>query len=263
MTLFDLTGKVCVVTGATKGIGRAIAERFAEHGAQVVVASRTRADCDAVAAQINARWGEDRAIAATCDVSDISSVVQPIEAAVERWGKLDTVVGNAAAIAMNRFDAVELDEMQFGFEGNVKGNLALAKAAVPHLREAGGGSIMFTASTLGLFPSPPFLSYGVSKAALLHMVKTLACELGPQNIRVNALCPGIIATAATGYLIDNPALMKASLGNTPLGRIGQPDEIAACAVLLASAGGAYINGHVLVADGGQSHQGREAAVSAA
>lgn len=263
MELFDLSGKVAVVTGATKGIGRAIAERYAQHGARVVIASRTLADCETVAADLNQQRGAEVAIPCACDVSDVASIGATVDAAAAKWGRLDIVVGNAAAVAMNVFDAVDLDEMQFGFEGNVKANLALARAAVPHLRKAGGGSLIFTASTLGVFPSPPFLSYGVSKAALIHMVRTLACTLGPENIRVNALCPGIIATAATTYLTENPAALKAALGNTPLGRIGQPDELAACAILLASPGGAYVNGHVLICDGGQNLQGREAAVSAA
>lgn len=259
MTLFDLTGKVCIVTGATKGIGRAIAERFAEHGAQVVVSSRHLDECDAVAAKINERWGGSRASGCEFDLGDRAAGHRLVAKTIERHGRVDVLVSNAAVVNYGAIAAASDVDFDTALSANVTNNALLAKEVAPMMRDRGGGSIIFTTSTLGLFPSPPFLTYSVSKAALAHLIRILAVDLGPANIRVNGLCPGIIKTAATEAMAANPEMTRRAIGKTPLGRLGEPDEIAAGAVLLAAPGGAYITGQLIVIDGGQLHQGREAA----
>lgn len=259
MTLFDLTGKVAVVTGATKGIGRAIAERFAEHGAHVVIASRNRGECASVAGALNDRWGRACAVPCEFDLRDPLTSERLLACAVERCGGLDVLASNAAVVTYGALAAATANEFDLSLSANVTNNAMLAKLAAPLMRARGGGSIMFTTSTLGLFPAPPFLTYSVSKAALAHMIRVLAVDLGPDNIRVNGICPGIIKTAATQAMVADPEMTRKGIGRTPLGRMGEADEIAAGAVLLASPGGAYITGQLLVIDGGQSHQGREAA----
>jgi len=260
MSLFDLSGKVCVVTGSTKGMGRAIVERYTEHGARVVVTSRHLNECEAVAEKLNAKRKADCAVPCAFDLSDAATTSAPIEAALKKWGRIDVVVANAAIITMGAFDAAPDSEYELAFTGNVRNNARLTRAALPAMRKQGnGGSIIYVLSTVGLFPSPPYLTYALSKAALGHLTRILAVDLGPENIRVNAIVPGMIKTFAAEAFSRNPEAVKLAIGRNPLGRMGESDEIAAPAVLLASPGGAYINGQLIIVDGGQIHQGREAA----
>jgi NAD(P)-dependent dehydrogenase (short-subunit alcohol dehydrogenase family) len=257
MQLFDLSGKTAVVTGGTKGMGRAISERLAEHGAKVVVASRTLADCQAVVAELESKYGAGCAIPCAFDLTDRASVDAPVKLALETWGRIDIVVGNAAAIVMGNHANAKDEDYDLSFSANVRNNSALAKAALPAMKKQGGGSIIFVASTVGLFPSPPYLVYSLAKAALAHLTRILAVDLGPDNIRVNCIAPGLIKTAGTEALQSDPAAVKRAIGRNPLGRMGESDEIAGAAVFLASPASGYVTGQVIPVDGGQIHQGRE------
>ena len=256
MELFDLSGKVAVVTGSSHGIGRAIAERMADHGSKVVFSSRTLADCEARAASANERHGEERAIALQCDTGDRSDLKALVEATLDRWGRIDILVGNAlvegdATPWIERFD----EEAFTGwFEGNVTNNAYLAKLVSPGMRAGGGGSIVFVSSTSGVAALEDYLGYGTSKAALNHLARVLAVQLGPYNVRVNAVAPGIVASRGPEeWGTDEEQAI--GVGAIPLGRLGTPDEIAACVVWLASPGGAFATGQVFVVDGGQTLKG--------
>lgn len=258
MTLFDLTGKVAVVTGSTKGIGRAIAERYCEHGARVVVTSRNADDCAAVAAELEQRW-PGQAVPCSFDLVQRDTLQAPVRCAVDRWGRLDVLVCNAVVPVIGTIDQITDEDLDYNFSANLTNNLALIRHALPHLRAQGAGSIIQVGSTLGHFPSPPFLAYGMQKAALAHMTGILAVDLGRENIRVNGIVPGITRTESTKAYAHLPDVVAKVMGKTPLGRLGEADEMAAVAVLLASPGGAYITGQCIIVDGGQIHQGREAA----
>jgi NAD(P)-dependent dehydrogenase (short-subunit alcohol dehydrogenase family) len=258
--LFDLTGRVAVVTGSTHGIGRACAERLAEHGARVVFSSRSAADCEARALATNERWGADRALAIPCDVGDAAQVRELVRGTVARWGRLDIVVGNARTEIRGTswLERIDPDSMTAALVGSVTNNLVLAQEAVPHLREQGGGSIVFVASTAGTAALEEHLPYGVAKAALIHMAAILAVQLGPANVRVNTVSPGVIAARG----LDAPEWSDGEraavvTGPTPLGRPGTPDEIAGCVVWLASPSGAFATGKDFVVDGGQTLKGME------
>jgi NAD(P)-dependent dehydrogenase (short-subunit alcohol dehydrogenase family) len=258
--LFDLTGRVAVVTGSTHGIGRACAERLAEHGARVVFSSRSAADCEARALATNERWGADRALAIPCDVGDAAQVRELVRGTVARWGRLDIVVGNARTEihGTSWLERIDPDSMTAALVGSVTNNLVLAQEAVPHLREQGGGSIVFVASTAGTAALEEHLPYGVAKAALIHMAAILAVQLGTANVRVNTVSPGVIAARG----LDAPEWSDGEraavvTGPTPLGRPGTPDEIAGCVVWLASPSGAFATGKDFVVDGGQTLKGME------
>jgi NAD(P)-dependent dehydrogenase (short-subunit alcohol dehydrogenase family) len=258
--LFDLTDRVAIITGSSQGIGRACADRLCQHGARVVYSSRTLADCEARAEEANDRWGEDRAIAVACDVADASQVRELVRRTVDRWGRVDVAVGNARAEAAGPswVERIDPDTVTSSLVGNVTNNLVLAQEAVPHMRRQGGGSIVFVASTAGIAALEEHLAYGVSKAGLIHLARVLAVQLGPSNVRVNCVSPGVIASRG----LDSPEWadgerQRVVTGNTPLGRPGSPDEIASCVVWLASPGGTFATGQNFVVDGGQTLKGME------
>lgn len=262
--LFDLTGRVALVTGSSHGIGRAIVERMAEHGAQVVVSSRAQEACDARAEEINQRFGpardgSPRALAVACDMSDRPQVARLVERALEGFGRIDCAVGNALVDGPGQafIEKLDIEHFTTWFEGNVTNNAYLAQLVTPVMREQGGGSIIFMASTSGITVLEDYLGYGSSKAALAHLARILAVQLGPHAIRVNAIAPGIVASRPPdeGGEWADAEDREIGTGQTPLGRPGTPDEIAACAVWLASPGGAFATGGVFVVDGGQTLKG--------
>lgn len=256
MELFDLSGQVAVVTGSSQGIGRAIAERLAQHGSKVVFSSRTPADCELRAGAVNARYGDQRAMAVPCDVSDRSQLRSLVETVLDRWGRIDTLVGNALVEGDTSPWIERLDEERFTtwFEGNVTNNAFLAKLAAPSMRAQGGGSMVFIASSSGVAALEDYLGYGASKAALIHLARILAVQLGPYNVRVNAVAPGIVASSGPeAWGTDQE--QQIGVGQIPLGRLGTPDEIASCVVWLASPGGAFATGQAFVVDGGQTLKG--------
>jgi len=256
--LFDLTGQVAVVTGSSLGIGRAIGERLAQHGARVVFSSRTLGLCEERASAVNNHWGEERAIAVRCDVSNRADLRTLVETTLDHWGCIDTLVGNALVSGDTGAWIERFDEENFTtwFDGNVTNNAYLTKLVAPGMRSRGSGSIIFVSSSSGVAALEDYLGYGASKAALNHLARILAIQLGPYNIRVNTVAPGIVASQGP-ELWGTPEEQTIGVGGIPLGRLGTPDEIAACAVWLASPGGSFATGQTFVVDGGQSLKGMD------
>lgn len=251
--LFDLSGQVAIVTGATKGIGRGIAERLAQHGARVAVSSRSADDCAKVASELNARYG-DIAIGVAADLGDLNSLQSLVDATLARWGRIDTLVCNAARLGYHGSSAdTPAADFEEGLRNNIHHNFRLCHMVLPQMRERRSGSIVFISSSAGLMATPEVFAYGVQKAAVNHMARTLAAEVAPYNIRVNAVCPGLIRSAASQPIWENPSALTAIESGIPLGRMGEPDEIAAAVIFLASSGGAYTTGNILAIDGGKAH----------
>ena len=249
MNLFDLSGKVAIVTGSSRGIGRAIAEALAEHGARVVISSRNQAPCDEVVAAIKAQGGE--AIAITCRISDHAQIENLVAKTREQWGGVDILVCNAAINPhYGRLEDLTDQVFERMMTNNVLSNLWLSKLVVPDMKEKGDGAIIFISSIGGLKSSTVIAMYGVTKAADIALCRSLAAEWGPLGIRVNCIAPGLVETAFARALYEDPERRAIREAETPLRRLGQPEDIAGAAVLLASRAGAYITGQTLVVDGG-------------
>jgi NAD(P)-dependent dehydrogenase (short-subunit alcohol dehydrogenase family) len=254
--LFDLTGRVAIVTGSSRGIGRAIAERMAEAGASVVISSRKEAACVAVADAINSRHGERRAIALAASISSKDDLKALVERTVATLGRLDIVVCNAASNPYyGPLAGIEDGQFRKILENNVIANNWLIQFAAPELERQGGGSIVIVSSIGGLQGSPVIGAYNISKAADMQLARNLAVEFGPKNIRVNCIAPGLIRTDFARALWENPETLARYTGRTPLGRIGEPDEIAGAAIFLASAAGMFVTGQTIVVDGGATISG--------
>lgn len=248
-TLFDLTGKVAIVTGGSRGIGRAICERMAQHGAKVVVSSRKLDACQEVVKGIEARGGT--AIAAACNIGRKEELQALVDLTVRTWGRLDIMVCNAAINPHFGPSATMPDDIfDKIMASNVKSNLWLSHMAAPHMERVGSGAIIIVSSIGGLRGSPVLGAYAISKAADMQLARNLACEWGPKNIRVNCIAPGLVRTDFARALWENPDIYKKRTKDTPLKRIGEPDEIAGAAVFLASAAGSFMTGQTMVIDGG-------------
>lgn len=245
----DLTGKVALITGGSRGIGRAIALGFARAGAQVVVASRKQAGVDAVAAEVKELGGTALAIGA--HVGEESAITSLVEKALAAFGHIDILVNNAAT---NPHFGQLLDATTAQWDKimqvNLRGVFLLCQQVVPGMRERGGGSIINIASIEGMRPSKVLGVYSVSKAALILLTQALAQELGPSGIRVNALAPGLIRTDFSAALWQSPDLAEAVAARTPLKRLGEPEDVVGAALFLASPASAYVNGAVITVDGG-------------
>ncbi|MBV9154323.1 MAG: SDR family oxidoreductase [Alphaproteobacteria bacterium] len=250
MKLFDLTGKVAIVTGSSRGIGRAIAELLAEAGAKVTISGRNQGPCDEVAAGIRAKGGE--AIAVTARISDQAQLENLVAKTREEWGKIDILVCNAA-INPHYGSLADLSDQAFErmMTNNVLSNLWLCKLVGPEMRERRDGSIIFTISVGALKASTVIGMYGVTKAADYALCRSLAAEWGPDNVRVNCIAPGLVVTDFARALYEDPARRAARETETPLRRLGQPEDIAGAALLLASPAGAFITGTTIVVDGGR------------
>lgn len=249
-SLFQVEGKVAVVTGASKGIGEAIARGLAQAGARVVVSSRKQEAVDAVASALRAEGYDATGVAA--NVSHMDEARGLIDRVVETYGDLHIVVNNAAANPVFG-PSVEADERAFDkiMDTNLKGPFELAKKAYAAMKAAGhGGSIINISSTEGIRPGFGLGLYSVSKAALIHLSKVLASEWGPDEIRVNAICPGLIKTNFSSALWGNDDILKHVMEQQPLKRIGTPEQVATLALFLASDAGAYCTGGVYTVDGG-------------
>ena len=246
---FQLDGKVAIVTGASRGIGKSIAETFASQGAKVVISSRKQASLDSVAQEINAAGGEAIGIAA--HNGDKSALHNLVGQTVEHYGGLDILVNNAATNP-HFGPALEADDSHWRktLEVNLMGNVWLTSAAAEAMRATGAGKIINIASIVGIKPGRFQGIYSVTKAAVISLTRTLASELGADNIQVNAIAPGLVQTQFARVLWENEALLRQFESITPAGRIGQPDEIAGLALYLASAASNYTTGAVFVVDGG-------------
>ncbi len=247
--IFDLSGRVAIVSGGSRGIGKAIAERYALAGAKVVLSSRRQAALDEAARVICEAGGEAVGIAA--HNGDKQALKALVEATTERYGRLDILVNNAATNP--HFGAVlDADDSHWRktLEVNLMGNVWLTQAAVAQMRAGGGGKIINVASIVGLTPGRFQGIYSLTKAAVISLTKTLATELGPDNIQVNAIAPGLVKTQFAQALWSNEDLLAQVLARTPVGRIGQPEDMAGIALFLASSASDYTTGAVFVLDGG-------------
>lgn len=251
MELFDLEGKVAVVTGSSRGIGRAIAERLAEHGAKVVISSRKAGPCDEVAQALNARHGEGRAIAIPANIASKDDLQRLVDETGTAFGRIDVLVCNAATNPYAGPMGGITDE-QFGkiLQNNVVSNHWLIQMVAPQMLARKDGAIIVISSIGGLRGNALIGAYNISKAADMQLVRNLAVEWGPSNVRVNCIAPGLVQTDFARYLWENPEVLKTVTDPAPLKRIGQPDEIAGAAVFLASKAASYVTGQTLVVDGG-------------
>ena len=247
--LFDLTGKVAIVTGSTRGIGRAIATRFAQRGAQVVVSSRDAAACEAVAQELREAGGQAIGIAA--HVGKKEQLENLVTQTVERLGGVDVLVCNAAVNPYyGPLSGISDDAYDRIMSSNVRSALWLSNLSYPHMAERGGGSAIFLSSIAGLSGTNVLGAYAVSKTALIGLARSLAVEWGPAGIRVNCLAPGIVKTEFARALWDNPSIADPAVERTALRRLADADDVAGPAVFLASRAGAFVTGQTLVIDGG-------------
>jgi len=251
MQLFDLTGKTAIITGSSRGIGRAIAERLAEHGANVVISSRKAGPCDEAAQEINDRFGAGRAIAVPASIASREELQRLVDETNAAFGQIDIVVCNAATNPYAGPMAGITDE-QFEkiLQNNVISNHWLIQMVAPQMLARKDGSIILVSSIGGLRGNSLIGAYNISKAADMQLARNLAVEWGPSNVRVNCIAPGLVQTDFAKYLWENPALLQQVTEPAPLRRIGQPDEIAGAAVYLASPASSYMTGQTLVVDGG-------------
>jgi NAD(P)-dependent dehydrogenase (short-subunit alcohol dehydrogenase family) len=248
-SLFDLSGKVAVVTGSSKGIGRAIAERLAEHGAKVVISSRKADACEAVARGIRDKGGEAAVI--PCHIARKEELQKLADETVRLWGGIDVLVCNAAVNPYLGPAAGASDEVYERVMGaNVRSNFWLTNMVLPQMAERGGGSVIIISSIGGLLGSAQLGLYAISKAADMQLARNICVEWGPRNIRANAIAPGLVRTDFARALWENPELYRRRTRHTPLQRIGEPDEIAGAAVFLASRAGSFVTGQTIVVDGG-------------
>ncbi len=246
---FDLTGKVALVTGASKGIGEAIARFYAAYGAKVVINSRKQEELDVVARSIKEAGGECTGIAA--NAGDMKVCQELIEKVISTYGGLDILVNNAAT---NPTYGPLLKSEEWAFDKimnvNVKAPFALANLAHPHMKKNGGGSVINISSIAGLTPDPGLGLYSISKAALNMLTKVQAKEWGKDGIRVNSICPGLIKTKFSEALWSNEEILNRFVAKLPIARMGTVEEIAGLALYLASPASAYSTGAVFTADGG-------------
>jgi NAD(P)-dependent dehydrogenase (short-subunit alcohol dehydrogenase family) len=248
-TPFDLTDKVAVVTGSSRGIGRSIAETMARMGAKVVISSRKAEACEPIAGDIRKKGGE--AVVIPCNISRRDEVEALIRGAEDKLGPIDILVCNAAVnpyygplgeITDEAFDKI--------MGANVKSNLWLCSLAIPGMAARGGGAVVIVSSIAGIRGTEMIGAYGISKAADFALARNLAVEWGPKNVRVNCIAPGLVKTDFARALWEDEKALERRNRATPLRRIGAPDEIGGVAAFLASPAASFITGQVIVADGG-------------
>jgi NAD(P)-dependent dehydrogenase (short-subunit alcohol dehydrogenase family) len=254
MNLFDLTGKVALVTGSTRGIGLGIAKQFAAHGARVVVSSRKPEACEAAKAEIVKAGGD--AFAFPCNVGYKDQLQALVDASLAQYGEIDVLVCNAAVNPHFGPLATISDEAFDKIMGsNVRSTLWLCNMVIPGMAARGGGAVILLSSIAGLKGTRYLGAYAMSKAADSQLARNLAVEWGAKNIRVNCLAPGIVRTDFAKALYENPALYEMALKHYPLGRLGEVDDISGAAVFLAARSGDFLTGQTIVIDGGTTISG--------
>jgi NAD(P)-dependent dehydrogenase (short-subunit alcohol dehydrogenase family) len=250
--LFDLTGKVALLTGASKGMGEAMAEGLAEHGAKVVISSRKLDQCQLTADKINASCGEGTAVAIACNIGYKEQLQSLVDQTHELLGPIDILVSNAGINPVyGPMSEIPDDAFDKIMASNVRSNHWLCQMVAPDMIASGSGSMMITASTGAFSGSEVLGTYNISKLADIALVRNLALEIGPKGVRVNAICPGLIKTDFAKALWDNPEGEKRANDQTPLRRLGESDDLKGVAVFLASdAASGYITGQALTVCGG-------------
>jgi NAD(P)-dependent dehydrogenase (short-subunit alcohol dehydrogenase family) len=254
--LFDLSGKVAIVTGSTRGIGLGIAQQFAKRGAKVAISSRKLDACEAARDGILAAGGEALAIA--CNIGYKEQLQALVDTTVAAWGKVDILVCNAAVNPhFGPLATIPDDAYDKTMNSNVRSNLWLCNMTLPLIAQNGGGAVVIVSSIASIMGTKMLGAYALSKAADSQLARNLAVEWGSKNIRVNAIAPGIIKTYFAKALYENPEVEKAVLKHYPIGRLGNVDDVSGIAVLLASRAGAFITGQTIVVDGGTTIGGFE------
>ncbi|MDB5446060.1 MAG: 3-oxoacyl-[acyl-carrier protein] reductase [Phenylobacterium sp.] len=256
---YDLSGKVAVVTGATKGMGRAIAERFAQSGARVVISSRTAEDVRRVTDELNARYGQDGPVAVgdTCVIEDKADLQKIVDLAVSTFGGLTTLVCNACGMPwLGASEEMRDEEIDFQFLTVFKSKMWLVNAALPALLEAEGAAVVFISSGSAFETTTERNVYACMRAAELHYMRNIAAEYGPR-VRVNAISPGLIETFSAAPLFADEAVRRKIAASVPLNRTGLPEEIASAVAFLASESSAFTTGTVLPVDGGRLLKAKE------
>jgi NAD(P)-dependent dehydrogenase (short-subunit alcohol dehydrogenase family) len=250
--LFDLSGKVAVITGSSRGIGKAIAERMADHGAKVVISSRKAGPCDEVAAAINAKHA-GAAIAIPASISSKDDLQRLIDETRKAFGKVDILVCNAASNPYyGPMSGISDDAFRKILDNNIISNHWLIQMVAPEMKARKDGAIIIISSIGGLRGNAVIGAYNISKAADFQLARNLAHELGPDNIRVNCIAPGLVKTDFARALWDTPEAERRSSSGTPLRRLGEPDDIAGAAVFLAGKSGSWMTGQAIVVDGGST-----------
>ena len=250
---FDLTGKVAVITGSSRGIGRAIAERLAQRGAKVVISSRNQDDCEEVASAINAERGDGSAVAIAASISSKEALQNLFEKTHELLGPVDILVCNAASNPhYGSLDTIEDGVFQKTLMNNVVSNHWLIQLALPDMRAKRDGAIVVISSIGALRGTPVLGAYAITKAADIQLVRNYAVENGKHGIRVNGIAPGLVKTEFARALYENPEAAKAAVDRTPMGRLGEPDDIAGLAVYLCSSAASWTTGQTMVVDGGST-----------
>ncbi len=250
MNQFDLTGKVAVITGSSRGIGRAIAEDYADHGAKVVITSRNIGPCEEVADAINAKH-PGAAIAVASSLSSKPSLQAMVDAGRAAFGRIDVLVCNAASNPhYGPMETITDEALRKTLDLNIVSQHWLITMVAPEMRARKSGSIILVSSIGGLRGSTILGAYSITKAADIQMAKNLAREFGPDNVRINALAPGLVRTDFAKALWENPENLKHSVSNACLGRIGEPHELAGAAVFLGADASSFMTGQTLVVDGG-------------
>ena len=251
-SLFDLKDKNAIITGSSKGIGKAIAYRMAEHGARVIITSRKIDACEEVANEINSQFGADKAIAIACNIGDKEQLKKLYAKSKEFYGETSTLVCNAA---INPYFGPSINISDEAFEktmkSNVQSNFWMCNEVLPDMVSRKSGSIIIVSSIAGLHGSSMLGAYAISKAADSQLARNIAVEYGRNNIRANCISPGLIKTDFSRTLWENETILKSATDGSALKRIGMPDEIAGAAVFLASDAGTFTTGQNIVIDGGE------------
>ena len=251
MSLFDLSGKSAIITGSSRGIGRAIAEQYAAQGCKVTISSRKPGPCQDVASALNEQYGDGTAIAVPANISSKEELQRMVDATNEAFGKIDIVVCNAASNPYyGPMSGIADEQFEKILSNNIISNHWLIQMCAPQMKERKDGAVIIVSSIGGLRASPVIGAYNISKAADFQLARNLAEEFGRDNIRVNCIAPGLVKTDFARALWENPETLKRATAGTPLRRIGEPIEIAGAAVYLASSAATFMTGQMMIVDGG-------------